>query len=122
MATSLKLLYRDVDRTPYLFLLRECALQYGLELDVAAGGYTPDGWQDLLLQGGADVLAEGYWTLQELAAKGAPLVTVTCSGSYDGLLLLARSGVDSLVELRETELMNAIFGGEYAPFAEPRPA
>ncbi|HLY67666.1 MAG TPA: hypothetical protein VKU60_19160, partial [Chloroflexota bacterium] len=101
---SLKVVYRDVDRTPYLLMMRRCARAFSLELDVVQGGFTPDEWEKGLEQGTVDVLAENYWGLQTLAAKGAPFVCVATAATAWGDKLLAPSGIGSVQDLRGKKL------------------
>ena len=93
----LKLLYRDVDRTPYLYALKFAAERHGLQIDVE----RPEGreYGDLLARGEADVLAENYYGLQTFAAKGAPFVSVTTSVTWLNELLLVPPGITSMDDL-----------------------
>ena len=71
--STIRILYRDYDRAPYLFILQATAKRYGLDLvleKAELGGRFPE----FLLEGGTDFLAENYWQLQALRAKGQPLV------------------------------------------------
>ena len=51
-------MYRDYDRTPYLYTLQWAAKSLGLEVDIQrAEGYD---WAQLLRDGTVDFLAENY--------------------------------------------------------------
>jgi ABC-type nitrate/sulfonate/bicarbonate transport system substrate-binding protein len=102
--SALKVVYRDVDRSPYLYAMRHCARSYGLELEVTLGGFTPTEWEQGLAAGAVDVLAENYWGLQTLVAKGAPFVCVATAATAWGDQLLAREGIASVGDLRGKKL------------------
>lgn len=97
---SLKVLYRDVDRTPYLFTLRRCAARRGLDLEILRSSPAAPGWADRLEKGDIDVLAENYWGLQAFRARGVPFVTVASVVSRMTEMLLADSSVSSVEDLR----------------------
>ena len=94
----LRLRYRDVDRTPYLYTLKHTAERLGLELDVG----RPPGREfgDLLERGEADVLAENYYGLQSFAARGAPFVSVATSVTWLNEQLLVAPAISSLADLK----------------------
>lgn len=93
---ELTVLYRDVDRAPYLYTLRHCARTYGLEIelrrvDPAVPKTGPSGaeWGRLLEHGDVDVIAENYWGLMTYAALGVPFLTVASTAHRWLELLLA---------------------------------
>jgi hypothetical protein len=105
---SLRLLYRDVDRTPYLFTLRSCAERLGLKLElirfdmlsVATSGPTGQDWGELLLSGEVDVVGENYWGLQSYRAAGRPVLCVASNTSVWTEKLVVAPGIESLDDLR----------------------
>jgi ABC-type nitrate/sulfonate/bicarbonate transport system substrate-binding protein len=98
---SLSLLYRDVDRLPYLHGLARCARAYDLEIELVRHRQTgPEDWSEKLKRGEVDAIAENYWALQRFRAAGEPFVTVA-SSAHDWLeWLLVRPGIESLEDLR----------------------
>ena len=96
-AMPLRLLYRDVDRTPYLYALKFAAERHGLQIDVERPAGREYG--DLLARGEADVLAENYYGLQSFAAKGAPFVSVATSVTSLNELLLVPPDISSIDDL-----------------------
>ncbi|MFI5958982.1 ABC transporter substrate-binding protein [Cryptosporangium sp. NPDC051539] len=104
---TLSVTYRDVDRTPYLFLLRDCAKMRGLDLEIVrydmsrlTSGPTGHDWGDLLIDGEIDVIAENYWGLQSYRARGLPLVCVASTSSRWLEKLLVGPGIRSIGDLR----------------------
>jgi len=104
---SLRLLYRDVDRTPYLFALRHCAKRLGLELEVlrydmdrVSAGPTGQEWGEMLLSGGVDVIGENYWGLQSYRAIGRPVLCVASVVNVWTEKLIVAPGIESLDDLR----------------------
>lgn len=76
----LRLLYRDYDRTPYLYTLRDRARARGVDLVLTKaelGGRFPE----FLFEGATDLLGENYWGLQGLRAKGEPIVSLATAVS-----------------------------------------
>lgn len=98
---SISLLYRDVDRLPYLHALRRCALAAGLDVrlvrHVQAGS---EDWSEVLRRGEVDAIAENYWALQRFRAAGEPFVTLASAAHRWMELLLVRPGIRSLEDLR----------------------
>jgi NMT1/THI5 like len=104
---SLRLLYRDVDRTPYLFTLRHCAGRLGLDLDVVrydmgrvSAGPTGQEWGELLLSGEVDVIGENYWGLQSYRAAGRPVLCVASVVNVWTEKLMVAPEIGSLEDLR----------------------
>ena len=93
----LKLLYRDVDRTPYLYALKFSAERHGLQIDVERPAGREFG--ELLARGEADVLAESYYNLQSFVARGAPFVSVATSITWLNELLLVPPDISSVADL-----------------------
>ncbi len=87
MSNALRVLYRDPDRFPYLALMRRCARQRGVELDLARWAFGPkltrtgEEWGDLLEREEIDLIAENYWGLQTYRARGVPFVTLTSASN-----------------------------------------
>ena len=99
--TSLSLLYRDLDRLPYLLALRGAARARGLELDLVRHRQIGnEDWGELLKRGEVDGIAENYWALVRYRAAGEPFVTVASASHWWREALLARPGIASLDDLR----------------------
>lgn len=107
---SLRLMYRDVDRTPYLYVLRDCALQLGLQVELvrhlssSITGAPNEDWAELLNREVVDFLVENYWGLQSYRQRGYPFVTVAANVDRFTDKLLVRPGVSRVEELRHTRL------------------
>lgn len=107
---SLRLLYRDVDRTPYLFTLKACAERLGLKLELirfdmmslASSGPTGLDWGELLMSGAVDVVGENYWGLQSYRAAGRPVLCLASNTSLWTEKLLVGPGIKSIDDLRGT--------------------
>jgi ABC-type nitrate/sulfonate/bicarbonate transport system substrate-binding protein len=96
---SLRLLYRDIDRTPYLFTLRHCARRYDLELDVVRAEVGGE-WAERLARGDVDIIAENYWGLQSERARGLPFITFGCAVNTWNEKLVVHPSIRSLDDLR----------------------
>ncbi len=107
--TVLNVLYRDVDRMPYLSTLRHCARRYDLELNLVRSSPAYPGWADRLERGDVDVIAENYWGLQTFRARGAPFVTVASVVNRMTEMLVADNSVQTPADLRGKRL--AVRGG-----------
>ena len=94
----MKLLYRDVDRTPYLYTLKYTAKRLGLELEMEKSS-GPD-YGDHLQAGRADVLAENYWGLQSYRARGFPFVSLAASVTRMNEKLLVQPSIAKPEDLR----------------------
>jgi hypothetical protein len=97
-------MYRDVDRLPYLFTLRDCARAYDLDLELIRSGPEFPGWADRLEKGDIDLLGENYWGLQSFRAKGVPFVTVASVVNKFTEMLVANDAVQSVDDLRGKKL------------------
>jgi hypothetical protein len=101
--STIRILYRDYDRAPYLYTLQACAKR--LDLDVVLtkaelGGRFPE----YLLEGATDFLAENYWQLQALRAKGQPLVSVATAVSILNEKLFVHPSINKLADLKGKKL------------------
>jgi hypothetical protein len=103
---ALSVLYRDVDRTPYLFTLRYCARQYGLEVELVRVplGTPESGWGGRLEREEVDAIGENYWGLVHYRARGVPFLALTAGTSVWTEKLLVRPGIRSIEELRGKKL------------------
>jgi hypothetical protein len=87
MSDTLRILYRDPDRFPYLALMRRCARQRGVELELERWAFGPamtrtgEEWGDLLEREEVDVIAENYWGLQTYRARGVPFLTLASASN-----------------------------------------
>lgn len=94
----LKLLYRDPDRTPWLFMLKYAAGQLGLGIDVQRAPGREYG--ELLERGEVDILAENYYALQSFRARGVPLVSLATSVTWLNEALFVAPEISSIGDLR----------------------
>jgi hypothetical protein len=103
---SMTLVYRDVDRLPFLYALQACARADGLEIEferhVQSG---PEDWGERLKRGEIDVLAENYWGLQRFRAAGSPFVTVAAGAHTLPEYLMVRPETKTLDDLRGKKLI-----------------
>jgi hypothetical protein len=100
---TVRILYRDYDRAPYLYTLQACAKQRGLDVELTKaelGGRFPE----FLLEGATDFLAENYWQLQALRAKGPPLVSVATAVSNLNEKLFVHPSIGKLADLKGKRL------------------
>jgi len=104
-ARHIRLLYRDVDRLPYLYALVRTARAYDVEIElvrhVQAGS---EDWGERLKRGEIDAISENYWGLQRFRSAGAPFITVASSAHAWLEWLLVRPGINSLDDLRGKKL------------------
>jgi len=97
----LRLLYRDVDRTPYLYTLRDAAANRGLEIEIVrAAGYE---FGERVLRGEVEVVAENYYNLQSLRAKGQPFISVATAVTWLNESLIVAPHIERIEELRGTK-------------------
>jgi hypothetical protein len=96
MATF-RLLWRDADRLPYLYVLKHCVAKHGLELEL--GRSPSQEYGELAIRGEAEILAENYWNLQFFRARGEPLVCIGCAVTSINEQILAGPGINSLLDL-----------------------
>ncbi len=99
---TFRLLWRDADRLPYLYTLKHCVEQYGLEIHMSRAQGQEYG--ELAVRGEAEVLLENYWNLQFQRAKGAPLVCVGSALTSINEQILARPGINTLADLSGKKL------------------
>ncbi len=97
---SIKLAYRDVDRTPVIYCIQEMARRhYDLEVDVVRIQPTEE-YEASLFDGSGDILIEHLEYLYEKAAEGVE-VTFFCAPVIEtGMELVVRPGTRSIDELR----------------------
>ncbi len=103
--STIRILYRDYDRAPYLYLytLQACARRLGLDVVLTKaelGGHFPE----FMLDGATDFLVENYWQLQALRAKGQPLVSVATAVSNPNEKLFVRPSIGKLADLKGKKL------------------
>jgi hypothetical protein len=103
--SDLVVMYRDVDRTPYLFVLRDRARSLGLDLEIVRNqrsvktGATGEEWGELLQHEEVDFLAENYWGLQSYRLRGVPFVAVAGNTDRWTDMLFARPGITRVADL-----------------------
>ena len=95
---SLRVLYRDHDRAPYLFMLRAAAARRGLAIELDKAELGPR-YPEFLLEGATDVLAENYWGLQSLAAAGTPVVSLATAVCHLNEQLFVHPAIETLRDL-----------------------
>ena len=95
---ELRIAYRDLDRAPYLHVLKACAGALGLDLLLEKADFKTD-YPSLLLGGAVDVLAENYWGLQAHAAGGLPLVSIATTVTHLNESLFVRPEIAGLDDL-----------------------
>ena len=95
---TIRLLWRDADRLPYLYAVRRAAAAYGAEVELARQSGRE--YAELLFDGRAEMLAENYWNQQLNRAQGMPIVAVAAAVNAINERLYVRPGVASLAELR----------------------
>jgi ABC-type nitrate/sulfonate/bicarbonate transport system substrate-binding protein len=93
------MLYRDVDRIPYLFAMRHCAQRYDLELEIVRAEVGGE-WAERLERHDVQVIAENYWGLQSERARGLPFVTFGSAVTHWNEKLVADPSIQSVEDLR----------------------
>ena len=94
---TVRLLWRDADRLPYLYALQRAAAAHGADVALERQGGREYG--ELLFDGRAEMLAENYWNQQLNRAAGMPVVAVAAAVVEVNERLYARPGV-ALGDLR----------------------
>lgn len=97
---QLTLAYRDDDRTPVIFAIREMAKRhYNLDVNIVRikGG---DAYEAALFNGAADVIIEHLEYLYDEAVKGKKVLFFCAPSKGGGLDLVVRPNVQSVAELR----------------------
>jgi hypothetical protein len=100
---TIRILYRDYDRAPYLYTLQATAKTLGLDVQLTKaelGGRFPE----FLLDGATDFLAENYWQLQALRTKDQPLVSVATAVSTLNEKLFVHPSINAVADLRGKKL------------------
>lgn len=105
------MLYRDVDRLPYLIGLKRSAHARGLEIEIVRHQQSgKEDWGENLRRGAVDVIAENSWALQRYRAKGVPFVSLASAAHDWKELLIARPGITTLADLRGKKLAARLTG------------
>lgn len=101
----MRLLYRDVDRLPYLHALKQAAQKRDLDLELVRHEQAgSEDWSARLNRGEVEAIAENYWALQRFRATGFPYATIG-SAAHDWVeVLLVKPGIDSIAGLRGKRL------------------
>lgn len=90
---SLRLAYRDNDRTPVIFCIKELARRhYDLDVNVIQIKGTED-YEEALFRGACDVIIEHLEYLYERAAQGAKVTMFSASARGGGLELVVPQNV-----------------------------
>jgi hypothetical protein len=97
---QLTLAYRDDDRTPMIFAIREMAKRhYGLMVNIVRIK-DGDAYEAALFNGAADVIIEHLEYLYDEAVKGKKVMFFCAPSNGGGLDLVVRPNVRSVEELR----------------------
>ena len=100
--SGFSVMYRDQDRTPYLYTLQHAAKKIGIDVDIQrAESYD---WAQLLEDGTVDFLAENYYGLQNERAKGVPIASVTSAVTWRNEQLLVSPEIQTIEDLRGKKL------------------
>lgn len=97
---SLKLAYRDNDRTPVIFCIREMARRYyDIDVEVLQIKGTEE-YEAALFDGSCDVIIEHLEYLYEKTAKGKKITMFCAPGKGGGLELVVPKGVQRVEEFK----------------------
>lgn len=99
MAT-LRALYRDPDRTPYLATLHHDARARGLDVELVRAPLHGGAWAERLESGDVDVITENYWGLQGNRALGAPFIAIAAVVDTWQEKLVVHPSIHTLDDLR----------------------
>jgi hypothetical protein len=111
---SLTLAYRDDDRTPVIFAIREVAKRY-YELDVRIVRIQDgDEYEAALFNGAADIIIEHLEYLYDEAKKGKKIVFFCAPSRGGGLDLVVRPNVQSVEEFRGRKMAVRSHGQPHA--------
>jgi hypothetical protein len=113
---TLRVLWRDADRLPYLYTVRDAALTYGTTIVLMQAEGREFG--ELLLDDRADVVAENYWNQQmNCAVKGWPLVALAAAVNTVNEQFVVGPGIASLDDLHGKRI--AIRGMHPTDYSDP---
>jgi ABC-type nitrate/sulfonate/bicarbonate transport system substrate-binding protein len=102
---ALRLLYRDIDRLPYLYAVQRAARARGLDLSLVLHQQIGDkDWGEVLKRGEVDAIAENYWALVRYRAAGDPFVTVASAANWWDEILFVRPDVGRVDDLKQTKM------------------
>lgn len=111
---SLTLAYRDDDRTPVIFAIREMAKQH-YELDVRVARVKDEAaYEASLFNGTADILIEHLEYLYDEARKGKKVTFFCAPSKGGGLDLVVRQNVASVDEFRAKKMAVRSHGQPHA--------
>ncbi|TAK03526.1 hypothetical protein EPO44_07135 [bacterium] len=100
MKRHIRLAYRDDDRTPVIFCIKEMAARYyNLDVDVVQIKGTEQ-YEAALFNGSCEVIIEHLEYLYEEAAKGKKITMFCAPGKGDGLELVVPEGVQRVEEFK----------------------
>jgi hypothetical protein len=113
---TLRVLWRDADRLPYLHTVRDAALTYGTTIELLQAKSREFG--ELLLDDRVDVVAENYWNQQmNCAVKGWPLVALAAAVNEVNEGFVVGNDVTSLDDLHGKRI--AIRGMHPTDYSDP---
>jgi beta-phosphoglucomutase-like phosphatase (HAD superfamily) len=97
---TIRLAYRDDDRTPVIFCIKEMARRhYDVDIDVVKIKGTED-YEAALFDGACDVIIEHLEYLFDEATKGRKITMFSAPSTGGGLQLVVPSGVRDVADLR----------------------
>jgi ABC-type nitrate/sulfonate/bicarbonate transport system substrate-binding protein len=112
---KMRMLYRDVDRLPYLYGVRHYAEKRGLDLTLVRHRQTGrEDWGEKLRRGEVDVIGENYWALQRYRSQGVPFVTVASSSHIWTEVLLAAPDIAGIPDLRGKKVAVRLTGPQHS--------
>ena len=112
---TIRLLWRDADRLPYLYTVANAAAAYGTTIELMKAETREFG--ELLFDDRADVVAENYWNQQINRAKGWPLVSLAAAVNTVNEQIVVRDGITSLDDLHGKRI--AIRGMHPTDYSDP---
>jgi hypothetical protein len=112
---TIRLLWRDADRLPYLYTVANAAAAYGTTIELMKAETREFG--ELLFDDRTDVVAENYWNQQINRAKGWPLVSLAAAVNTVNEQIVVRDGITSLDDLHGKRI--AIRGMHPTDYSDP---
>lgn len=111
---SIKLAYRDVDRTPVIWCIKEMARQH-YDLDVEVVRFpTNEEFEESIFNGESHILIEHLEYLWDRVSKGAGITFFCAPVVETGLELVVRPGICSIDELRGGRIVIRLPGRPHA--------
>src|ERR1051325_3242352 len=99
MVNSVQVVYRDNDRTPILYLLREMAQQHEnleVRIDRVQEGHA---YEQGFLNGDLELICEHFRFLYPARRDGHPVRCLASAQNFSVTTLVARPGINSMADL-----------------------